>query len=343
VVDEFGFDRIEREECPQAAHLLYKVIASRHQKRSTILITNVDFDAWAQYLGDAPLAMAMLDRLVDGRGDPQDQGTLLSSQPTRRTHLIIDRLPSHRATVTANRALPGVQPRRGVAAKGAFAFGAFPIPLVPGQKYATGVEVLRQGEIATEVWIIDDGVVKLVYCDEDGRDLIVGIRLKDWILGSASVILDRPSPVAAFTMTSCYLQRLDGATFLDMVSGTSTLSSWLHRMHSQEVLDQLLSITQASALSARRRLERVLAQLIESLGDSVQGGEIRVTLPFSHRDLASLVRTTPEHLSRLLRQLIDEGLIRRKKGWIIVTDLGKLKISSPSSSLSKIDIYQDRR
>jgi DNA replication protein DnaC len=66
LVDEFGFDRIEREECPQAAHLLYKVIATRYQKRSTILITNVDFDAWGQYLGDAPLAMAMLDRLVDG-------------------------------------------------------------------------------------------------------------------------------------------------------------------------------------------------------------------------------------------------------------------------------------
>ena len=66
IVDEFGFDRIEREECPQAAHLLYKITASRHQIRSTILVTNVDFDAWAEYLGDAPLAMAMLDRLVDG-------------------------------------------------------------------------------------------------------------------------------------------------------------------------------------------------------------------------------------------------------------------------------------
>ena len=50
----------------KAAHLLYKIIASRHQIRSTILVTNVDFDAWAEYLGDAPLAMAMLDRLVDG-------------------------------------------------------------------------------------------------------------------------------------------------------------------------------------------------------------------------------------------------------------------------------------
>jgi len=32
--------------------------ASRHHKRSTILITNIDFDAWASYLGDAPLATA---------------------------------------------------------------------------------------------------------------------------------------------------------------------------------------------------------------------------------------------------------------------------------------------
>jgi DNA replication protein DnaC len=32
IIDEFGFDRIERTECPQAAHLLYKIIASRNQK-----------------------------------------------------------------------------------------------------------------------------------------------------------------------------------------------------------------------------------------------------------------------------------------------------------------------
>jgi DNA replication protein DnaC len=66
IIDEFGFDRIERAECPQAAHLLYKIIASRNQKRSTALITNVDFDKWGEYLTDGPLAMAFLDRLVEG-------------------------------------------------------------------------------------------------------------------------------------------------------------------------------------------------------------------------------------------------------------------------------------
>ena len=29
IIDEFGFDKIERIECPEAAHLLYKIIASR--------------------------------------------------------------------------------------------------------------------------------------------------------------------------------------------------------------------------------------------------------------------------------------------------------------------------
>ena len=66
IIDEFGFDRIERGECPQAANLFYKVIDARSGQRSTALATNIDFEAWSEYLGDPPLAMAFLDRVVDG-------------------------------------------------------------------------------------------------------------------------------------------------------------------------------------------------------------------------------------------------------------------------------------
>ena len=65
IIDEFGFDRIERVECPEAAHLLYKIIAARNQKRSTAVVTNVDFEKWGEYLADGPLAMAFLERLVE--------------------------------------------------------------------------------------------------------------------------------------------------------------------------------------------------------------------------------------------------------------------------------------
>jgi DNA replication protein DnaC len=66
IVDEFGFDRLERREARDAASLLFKVIDARVQKHATALVTNVDFDTWGDYLGDPPLAMALLDRIVDG-------------------------------------------------------------------------------------------------------------------------------------------------------------------------------------------------------------------------------------------------------------------------------------
>jgi len=66
IVDEFGFDRLERREARDAASLLFKLIDARNQKRATALVTNIDFEGWGEYLGDPPLAMALLDRIVDG-------------------------------------------------------------------------------------------------------------------------------------------------------------------------------------------------------------------------------------------------------------------------------------
>jgi DNA replication protein DnaC len=65
ILDEFGFDRLERIESPEAASLLYKLINARNG-RSTALVTNVEVKAWGEYLGDPPLAMALADRIIDG-------------------------------------------------------------------------------------------------------------------------------------------------------------------------------------------------------------------------------------------------------------------------------------
>lgn len=66
LIDEFGFDRLERESQAQASTFYYRLLDARTGRRSTALATNIDFAAWADYLGDPPLATAFLDRLVDG-------------------------------------------------------------------------------------------------------------------------------------------------------------------------------------------------------------------------------------------------------------------------------------
>jgi DNA replication protein DnaC len=66
LIDEFGFDRLEREAHAQASTFYYRLLDARTGRRSTVLVTNVDFTAWAEYLGDPTLASAFFDRLVDG-------------------------------------------------------------------------------------------------------------------------------------------------------------------------------------------------------------------------------------------------------------------------------------
>ena len=66
LIDEFGFDRLEREVQSQASTFYYRLLDARTGRHSTALATNIDFAAWADYLGDPPLATAFLDRLVDG-------------------------------------------------------------------------------------------------------------------------------------------------------------------------------------------------------------------------------------------------------------------------------------
>jgi DNA replication protein DnaC len=63
IIDEFGFEKLERAEISDALSLFYKVIDAR-VGRSTAVVTNVDFKDWTEYLGDPQIVMAMLDRLV---------------------------------------------------------------------------------------------------------------------------------------------------------------------------------------------------------------------------------------------------------------------------------------
>ena len=94
IIDGFGFDRIERHEAPQALSLLFKVIDKRNPYSSTALITNIDFEVWSDYLDDAPMVMALLDRLVEraiimkfanARSYRAHTARQMTSQTTKRT------------------------------------------------------------------------------------------------------------------------------------------------------------------------------------------------------------------------------------------------------------------
>lgn len=60
IVDELGYVPITE----HGAQLLFQVFSERHERRSTILNTNLPFSEWAQVFRTERLAVAMLDRVT---------------------------------------------------------------------------------------------------------------------------------------------------------------------------------------------------------------------------------------------------------------------------------------
>jgi CRP-like cAMP-binding protein len=196
--------------------------------------------------------------------------------------------------------------------------------LTPAQLYPRGVELFGQGRVLDEVLYVDGGLVKLVRVDRDGTEMILELAMPGAWLGSASVIIGVPSPVTAVTCGPTLLQRIPAQVFRHLLEHDPDLSRCIHRAHAGGLCKQIAWLAQVGSVSSRERLEGVIRQLIVALGLQATARGIRLQLPLRHWEIARLIAVTPEHLSRLLKQMQGDGVIRREKGWVIVPDVTRL-------------------
>ena len=199
------------------------------------------------------------------------------------------------------------------------------LPLLPSAlSYPVGTVLMEQGCDPGDVFYVEEGLAKLVRTGSDGREQILGLRGPGWFLGAALVLTFRAHPASAVAVTSCRLRRLTRQAFLDLMAQHEGLSWHVHQMHSREVLSQFQQMADLGTATSRQRLERFLRRFTGAAPANGNGGGVRLSLPLKRWELASLLAVTPEHLSRLLRRLRDDGVIRVTDGAIVVPDVRRL-------------------
>jgi CRP-like cAMP-binding protein len=187
--------------------------------------------------------------------------------------------------------------------------------------YAKGVELFAQGQTLSDVYWLDCGLVKLVYCDAEGHERILALLPPQRLLGGATALLHCPSPVSAVTVTVCQLRRMAASDFVKSLESDGPISREVLYLQSQEVHEQFDRIADLSTGSSRLRLERFLRGMVTA-SPAASGTPIRI--PLKRCELAQLLAVTPEHLSRLFRQLCNDRVIALERGWLIVHALGRL-------------------
>ena len=74
-----------------------------------------------------------------------------------------------------------------------------------------------------------------------------------------------------------------------------------------------------ASLTVSERLMRRLAQLAAWAGMTAPGG-VRITLPLTQQELATLIGASRESVNRALVRLRRQGKIRLEEGWIVILD-----------------------
>jgi CRP-like cAMP-binding protein len=185
------------------------------------------------------------------------------------------------------------------------------------RNYPSRSELFQQGTPADDVYLIHEGMVKLVWGESTGKQTILSLRASGSFIGVPAVVTGEPYLTSAVTLVPSILERIPAEKFLLRLQTDPDFAWKVHQIQSREVHEQLNWLGEMACCSARSRLQNFLGRLTEVQKD---GKRSRVRLPLKQKEVAELIAVTPEHLSRLLHELSRDGLLQLRRGWIVIPD-----------------------
>jgi CRP/FNR family transcriptional regulator len=174
--------------------------------------------------------------------------------------------------------------------------------------YPKGQRLYYTGDSPSNVFIIRSGLVALTGQDERGNIYSIMTYSPGDVLGAAAAVLLIPHVMTPIAMVETVALVLNGTTFNSLYHQLPALG---HQVVSE--LYRILRRAEAAAISFARRPVpgRVAALLLNSVGDgaSPRSGAPIVNLTFSHQELAILLGTTRETITRVFTRLSRTGVI----------------------------------
>ncbi len=198
--------------------------------------------------------------------------------------------------------------------------------------YPKGSMLFVEGENPRGVFILCSGRAKLTTSSTEGKTLIVKIADAGEILGASSAILGRPHEVSAETIEPCQLNFIKREDFLKFLSMNVDVC-----IHTAEQLSEKYQAAQRDLRSlglsqtTSVRLARLLLEWGTSRGEVTPQG-IRISLLFTHEEVAQMIGTTRETVTRILSSFRKKRLIEMKGATLLILDkLGLEKVAGVSA------------
>jgi len=174
--------------------------------------------------------------------------------------------------------------------------------------YGKGEFIFFEGEPGRGFHYVRTGKVKIVKTSDDGREHIIKILNPGDLFAEVLLFSDQTYPATAVAVEDSQIGLIQNADLEQLILQNNALALQLIKALSQRLLYAQEKIKQLALQDVLARTAETLLRLAEEHGKP-DGKRVEIQLDLSRQELASLVGTTRETVTRTLMAMKKDGII----------------------------------
>ncbi len=190
--------------------------------------------------------------------------------------------------------------------------------------YRKGTHLFMQGDPLTNVYFIMHGKIKIYRTDLQGKEQIVNVLGENEMFPHQGFFRNDDYPAHAEVLDEATLIYIPIHQFEQFLISNPEVSVKVFRVLGDIIVDLQNRLEEQILYNTYEQIILLLLRLTKSHGKEIADGSFQITTPFTNRDLANMIGSSRETVSRTLTQLKKNNLIETKSGKIIV-DRAKLE------------------
>jgi CRP-like cAMP-binding protein/CheY-like chemotaxis protein len=190
------------------------------------------------------------------------------------------------------------------------------------RSYKKKQNVYAEGDQPAHAYLVKSGRIRTYMVYQDGREITTGLYETGEFFGYDSVLLNKPGSDHAETLETSSLILISQDEFNALLFKNPQLSRKFIQLLSGNVQNRQDQLLKLAYNSVRKRMADALVGLAEKFG---LAQDDRLTIKITRDELAAMVATAHETVSRTLGDFKDERLIEKGTGTITILSIQNLK------------------
>ncbi len=195
--------------------------------------------------------------------------------------------------------------------------------------YPRGSVLFIEGQPSNGVYILCQGRVKLSTCSREGKVIILQIADAGEVLGLSAVVSDSVYEATAEVVEPCQVNFIRKADFLRFLqqNADACLSAVKQLSHNYQTAHLQICSLGLSSSVADKLAKLFLGWCNANRHENGNGnGTVRLKISYTHEEIAEMIGTSRETVSRLLKTFRERKLITLKGSDLVIHDKKRLEM-----------------